>query len=401
MTDLFTLDDLSADELSERAVLARVDFNVPLEEGEVADDTRLRETLPTLRDLSEAGARTVLVAHLGRPGGERDPEASLRPVARQLGELLGREIGFAEDCVGEPAHKAVSELEAGEVCLLENLRFHPGEKSNQEEFARSLAALAELYVGDAFGAAHRAHASVVGVPALTRRKAAGRLMVREVEALSRLLGSVDSPFVAVVGGAKIEGKMDTLDNLLGRIDSLVIGGGMANTFLAARGVEMGDSLLQAERLEMALDLLQRAESRGVEVHLPTDLVVAEDLKSAPPILELRPAAGIPGGRKALDIGSETRARFAEILEEAGTVFWNGPMGVFERPPFDAGTRAVAEAVASCPGYTVVGGGETTAAVGRVGVRERIDHVSTGGGAALELLAGRELPGVEALRKGDS
>lgn len=400
MSDLITLEGLPLEALPERAVLVRVDFNVPLEEGVVADDTRLRETLPTLRDLSEAGARTALVAHLGRPGGERDPSASLRPVARRLRELLGREVAFAEDCVGEPARTALSELAAGEVCLLENLRFHPGEKANDETFARSLAELAELYVGDAFGAAHRAHASVVGVPRILRRKAAGRLLVREVDALSQLLGPVDPPFVAVIGGAKIGGKMDTLENLLDRIDALLIGGGMANTFLAARDVAMGESLVETERREMALGLLQRAETRGVEVHLPVDLVVAEGLESPSSILEVAVGSGVPQGQRALDIGSETRLRYREILEGAGTVFWNGPMGVFERPPFDAGTRAVAGAVASCPGYTVVGGGETTAAVARAGVRERIDHVSTGGGAALELLAGRTLPGVEALSEED-
>ena len=401
MTDLRTLEDLPLSSLRGRRVFVRVDFNVPLEDGRVGDDTRLRESLPTLRELIQAGARLVLASHLGRPKGKPDPDASLRPVAGRLAELLDREVAFAEDCVGEPARSAVAGLEEGGVCLLENLRFHAGEKADDEAFAKELAGLADVYVGDAFGAAHRAHASVVGVPRLLADRAAGRLMVREVEALSRLLGEVERPFVAVIGGAKIEGKIDVLESLLERVDHLLVGGGMANTFLAGRGVELGRSLVERDRLSMALDLERRAGARGVELHLPVDLVVAAGIEEPGPVAEVAVSSGVPGDKMALDIGSDTMTRFAGVIGEARTLFWNGPMGVFERPPFDAGTRGVATAVGSCPGYTVIGGGETVAAAGEAGVRDRIDHVSTGGGASLELLAGRALPGVEALRKGAS
>jgi phosphoglycerate kinase len=396
MTELRTLEDLPLSDLRGRRILVRVDFNVPLDGDRVADDTRLVAALPTLGELSAAGGRIALVSHLGRPKGRPLPEASLRPVARRLGELMDRAIGFAEDCVGEPAREAVVRLEDGDLCLLENLRFHAGETANDDDFASRLASLAEVYVGDAFGAAHRAHASVVGVPQRLPRRAAGRLMVREVEALTRLLGEVDRPFVAVIGGAKIEGKIDVLESLLQRVDALLVGGGMANTFLAARGVEMGSSLVERERLDLARDLLQRAEARGVALHLPEDLVVADGLDAPGPVAEVAVDAGVPGHRMALDIGAATRSAYASVIARARTLFWNGPLGVFERPPFDAGTRAIAAAVGSCPGSTVIGGGETVAAVTQAGFVDRIDHVSTGGGAALELLAGRTLPGVAIL-----
>ncbi|HSS78489.1 MAG TPA: phosphoglycerate kinase [Thermoanaerobaculia bacterium] len=398
MAKLLTLDDLDLASLRGKRVFVRVDFNVPLSaEGEVGDATRLEEAIPTIRELTGAGGVLLLASHLGRPKGKPDPRYSLRPVAAKLAELLGQAVRFAEDCVGDEVEKVVREMKTGEVVLLENLRFHPEEEKNEPGFADQLAALAEVYVDDAFGAAHRAHASVVGVPERLRAKAAGRLLEREVKALSRLLGEPERPFVALLGGAKIEGKIDTLENLLPRLDVLLLGGGMANTFLAAEGFALGASLFEPERVELAKEILERAKSRGIEVVLPGDLVVTDDLAN-PQRIETVPAGGIPAGTKAVDVGPETRQAFAAAIGRARTLFWNGPLGVFEKPPFDAGTRAVAEALASCPGYSVIGGGETVAAVHQAGAAGRIGHVSTGGGASLELLAGKVLPGVAVLEK---
>jgi phosphoglycerate kinase len=400
MTRLLTLDDLG--DVSGRRVFVRVDFNVPLTAGgEVADATRIEEALPTLRELSAAGARLILASHCGRPKGEPDPRYSLRPMAVETAARLGRPVAFAGDTVGEGAREAAEALGPGDLCLLENLRFHPGEKANDPDFARRLAGLAGpdgAYVDDAFGAAHRAHASVVGVPALLARRAAGRLLEREVAALGRLLGEPERPFAALLGGAKIEGKIDTLDHLLPRLDLLLVGGGMANTFLAAQGHDMADSLVEGDRVELAGEILERAAGRGVEVLLPVDLVVADDLAS-PSRVETVAADAVPAGLKALDVGPRTRQAFARALAGAKTIFWNGPLGVFEHPPFDAGTREVAEGLAGGTAYTVIGGGETVAAARGAGVLGAIGHMSTGGGASLELLAGRTLPGVEAVAEG--
>jgi len=394
---LYTLDDLDLSSLRGRRVLVRVDFNVPLQEGRVMDTARLTAALPTLEELLAAGARVVLCSHCGRPKGAPDPAFSLRPVAGELGRLLGAPVGFAVDCVGAPARQAVEALAPGQACLLENLRFHTGEKANDPGFAAELAALTDAYVDDAFGTAHRAHASVVGVPERMARKAAGRLLVREVEALTRLLADPRRPFAAVVGGAKIEGKADTLENLLPRLDLLALGGGMANTFLAALGYDMARSLVERDRVEMAAGILRTAEERGLEILLPHQLVVTDDLAD-PARIETVAVDQVPEGMMAVDVGPAFGERVRVALSEAGTVLWNGPMGVFEKPPFDAGTLAVARAVAESPAYTVVGGGETVAAVHRAGLAEKISHVSTGGGASLELLAGKRLPGVVALEK---
>lgn len=398
MTDLLTLADLDLPSLQGRRVFVRVDFNVPLSPaGEVTDATRLEEALPTLRELAAAGARLVLASHCGRPKGAPDPRYSLRPVVRKLAELLGGEVGFADDCVGPAAQAGAAALADGGVLLLENLRFHAGETANDPAFAAQLGALADAYVDDAFGSAHRAHASVVGIVERLPRRAAGRLMEREVTALGRLLGEPERPFAAILGGAKIEGKIDTLANLLPRLDRLLVGGGMANTFLAARGADMAASLVETDRLEVAREILERAAARGIEVTLPVDLVAADDL-AAPRRIETVGAERVPAGLKAVDIGPLTRQRFAAAIAGARTLFWNGPLGVFEKPPFDAGTRAVAEALASCAGFSVIGGGETVAAAHQAGVTGRIGHVSTGGGASLELLAGKCLPGVAVLER---
>lgn len=401
MTDLLTLDDLdlAGGGLNGKRVFVRVDFNVPMSDsGEVGDTTRLEEALPTIRELSAAGARVLLASHHGRPKDGPDPRYSLRPVAAKLAELLGQPVRFAPDCIGEEAEKVASALAPGEVALLENVRFHKGETKNDPAFADQLAKLAEVFVDDAFGSAHRAHASVVGIAERLSRKAAGRLMEKEVTALGKLLGEPDRPFAALLGGAKIEGKIDTLENLLPRLDLLLLGGGMANTFLVSRGYDLGGSLFEPDRVDLARDILERAKARGVEVLLPTDLVVTDDLGN-PQRIETVPADRVPAGTKAVDVGPDTRAAFAEAVGRARTLFWNGPLGVFEKPPFDAGTRAVAQALASCPGFSVIGGGETVAAVHQAGVADRIGHVSTGGGASLEFLAGKELPGVAILRKG--
>ncbi|MDP9121807.1 MAG: phosphoglycerate kinase [Acidobacteriota bacterium] len=399
MADLLTLEDLDLGRQAGRKVLVRVDFNVPLSErGEVLDTMRLEEALPTLTELAAAGCRLLLASHCGRPKGAPDPRYSLRPVAAKLAELSGKRVVFATDCIGAQAAAAAAELAPGEMLLLENLRFHAGETANDPAFAAELAAQAELYVDDAFGSAHRAHASVVGITGHLRQKAAGRLMAREVTALGRLLGEPERPFAVLLGGAKIGDKIDTLENLLPRLDLLLLGGGMANTFLAAQGHDLAASLFEPDRLDLARDILERAARGRIEVLLPVDLVVTDDL-GTPRRIETVAVGAVPAGTRAVDIGPATREAYARAVERARTLFWNGPLGVFERPPFDAGTRHLAEALASCPGYSVIGGGETVAAARQAGVTGRIGHVSTGGGASLEFLAGKELPGVAVLERG--
>lgn len=397
MTAMYGLEDLDLDDLVGVTTLVRVDFNVPLAAGRVMDDTRLRAALPTIRELTAAGARLLLMSHLGRPKGEIKPEYSLRPVAGALAELLEVPVTFAHDCVGEPAIAAAEGLAPGSVCLLENLRFHPGETTNEPAFAAGLASLGDAYVNDAFGTAHRAHASVVGVAERIARRAAGRLLASEIVALGRLLGEPDRPFAAVIGGAKIDTKVGTVRNLLPRLDLLVLGGGMANTFLAAQGRDLRDSLVEVDKIHLAREILDEAIMRFIRVVLPTDVVVTDNLEN-PSWVETVPVDNLPEGALAVDVGEASRRAATEALATCQTVFWNGPMGVFERPPFDAGTVAVAGAVAQSPGFTVIGGGETVAAARRAGVIDRLGHVSTGGGASLEFLAGETLPGVAVLEK---
>jgi phosphoglycerate kinase len=388
---------VEAAEPERRRVLVRDDFNVPLDDqGRVTDDLRVRASLPTLRHLVERHAKVICCSHLGRPKGKRVDKYSLQPVAGVLGDLLGLQVSFVDDVVGEAAARAAAALEPGQVLLLQNLRFEPGEEANDPDFADRLAALAELYVDDAFGASHRAHASVVGV-AERLPAYAGFLLAGEVEQLSRLLEGPASPFVAVLGGSKVSDKLAVLSNLLGRVDTLVIGGGMCFTFLAAQGHRVGDSLFEPDQVDAVGDLLARAERQGKSVLLPTDVVVA-DAYAEDAAHRIVPASGIDDGWRGLDIGPQTAAAFAVAVRDASTVFWNGPMGVFEWPAFEAGTRTVAEAVASTDAYTVVGGGDSAAALAKFGLAGKVDHLSTGGGASLELLEGRTLPGVSVLER---
>ena len=376
-----------------RRVLVREDLNVPLHDGAISDDTRVRAALPTLRDLSQRGARVIVMSHLGRPRGEPAPALSLRPVAARLAELLGQPVVFAEDCVGEPARAAVARLQGGDLVLLENVRFHRGEEANDPDFAAQLAELGDLYVNDAFAASHRAHASVVGVAGYLPAYA-GELMLAELEALRRALDEPRRPLVAIVGGAKVSTKAGVLRHLLPRVDSLLIGGAMANTFFKAEGMEVGASMVEEEALDEARAV---AEVGGTRLVLPVDAVCARKMEAGQQS-RVFPVAAVEPGWMMLDIGPETRRLFAERVRGAGTVVWNGPLGVSELTDFAAGTRAVGEAVAASGAYSLLGGGDTAAAVEQLGLAGRFSHVSTGGGATLEYLEGRELPGVAVLSR---
>ncbi|MDQ4045106.1 MAG: phosphoglycerate kinase, partial [Chloroflexota bacterium] len=365
--------------VSGKHVLVRVDFNVPLEGGRITDDTRIRAALPTITWLIDQGAKVILASHLGRPKGKVVDELRLAPIGRHLSTLLGRPVAMMRSITGSDVTEAVDAMKPGDVILLENLRFDPGEEANDSEFAQQLAELADLYVNDAFGAAHRSHASTTGVanyiPAYI-----GMLMEHEVKMLSRLLESPEQPFVAIIGGAKVSDKIGILQHLLDKVDTMLIGGGMANTFLAAQGHGVGTSLMEEDQIDTARDILRAAEERGVEIVLPSDAVVADSIDASRG--ENVPVSEVPDDKAIFDIGSETRRKFFRIISGAKTVLWNGPLGVAERAPFAMGTRRVAEAVAICDGYTVIGGGDSIAAVEQIGLAQNIDHVSTGGGASL-------------------
>jgi len=391
-----SIDDLA---LTDKRVLVRVDFNVPLDEGgRITDNRRIRAALPTIRKILDEQGKPILLSHLGRPKGQVRPEMSLKPVARELAELLGTPVAMAGDCIGTEVERLVADQPAGEVILLENLRFHPQETDNDPGFARQLASLGEIYVNDAFGTAHRAHASTVGVTRYVQPAAAGYLMKKELDMLGRALTDPPRPYVAILGGAKISGKIEVIESFLERVDTLLIGGGMAFTFFKAQGLEVGRSLVEEDKVSVAETILRKTARRGVELLLPIDCRVAGAVEQG---AESRVVSAdrIPADQIGVDIGPQTAQRFAEKITAARTVVWNGPMGVFEIDDFATGTDRIAEALIEATdagGLTIVGGGDSAAAMARGGFEDRIGHISTGGGASLEFLAGRSLPGVEAL-----
>jgi phosphoglycerate kinase len=384
-------------DLDGKRVFVRVDFNVPLKNGVIGDDTRIRASIPTIKYALERGATVVLASHLGRPKGKPNPDMSLRPVVARASELLGRPIGFAEDCIGDAAKKAVDAAHASHgVVLLENLRFHPEEEKNDPAFAKALASLADRYVDDAFGAAHRAHASVEGITHRLHPAAAGLLMEQELRYLGHALQSPERPFVAILGGAKVSDKIEVIENMLGKVDRLIIGGAMAYTFLKANGLPIGKSLVENDKLDAAKQIEAETVTRGVRLELPIDHVVTGKLEAGAAHEVLSTADPAIGDRMGVDIGPKTIAAYTQAIADAKTVVWNGPMGVFEIDAFATGTNAVAHAVAGVTGTTIIGGGDSIAAVKKAGIADTITHISTGGGASLEFLGGQTLPGVAAL-----
>ena len=378
-----------------KKVLVRVDFNVPLKDGVVGDKTRIKAALPTIEYLIKEGAKVLLISHLGRPGGEPKDDLKMDPVAKALANLLNKEVKKADDCIGKEVKKAADSLENGEVMLLENSRFHAGEKANDPEFAKELAALADLYVNDAFGAAHRAHATTVGVTEYLSA-AAGFLMQRELNALGEVMENPESPFVAIMGGAKVSDKIDVIKNLVNKVDKLIVAGGIANTFLLAKGYEVGDSLVEADKVELAKELMEEAEAKGVDIVLPVDVVIADEFSNDANTKTVS-VKEVPAGWQILDCGGpESMKIYKEIIKTAKTVIWNGPLGVFEMEKFAHGTVELAKALAESDAHSVIGGGDSAAAINEAGVADQMSHISTGGGASLMFFEGKELPGVAAI-----
>lgn len=393
-----TIDDLH---LKGKKVLVRVDFNVPIEGGKVSDDTRVRETLPTIKKIISEGGKVILMSHLGRPKGF-DPKYSLKPVAEHLSNLLGMQVKFAPDCIGDQVKRMIEELKEGEVLLLENVRFHPEEEKNDENFARALASLADVYVNDAFGSAHRAHASTEGVARFVKEAAVGYLMQKEVEYLSRAVSNPEKPYVAILGGAKVSDKIQVIKNLMDKVDAFLIGGGMANTFLKAKGYEVGKSLVEEDKLELAREILNEADKKNIRFVLPIDCVIADKF-SNDSNFEVVDIGKVKPNWMILDIGPKTVKMFGEVLNEAKTVVWNGPMGVFEFENFSKGTFEIAKILAEITAkgaVTIVGGGDSASAISKAGLADKVSHVSTGGGASLEFLEGKILPGIAVIKDKD-
>lgn len=381
-------------ELNGKKVFVRVDFNVPLEDGKITDDKRIRETLPTINYLIEKGAKVILASHLGRPKGEVVESMRLTPAAERLSELLGKPVVKADDSIGEAVKAQVAELKNGDVLLLENVRFHAGEEKNDPELAKAFAELADVFVNDAFGAAHRAHASTEGIAHLLPA-VSGLLMEKELEVLGKALSNPDRPFTAIIGGSKVKDKIDVIDNLLNIADNVIIGGGLSYTFMKAQGFEVGQSLLDESKLDVALGFIEKAKKLGKNFYLPVDIVISDDF-SANANTRIVEVGDIPADWEGIDIGPKTREIYADVIKNSKLVVWNGPMGVFEIEPFSHGTRAVAEACATTDAYTVIGGGDSAAAAEKFKLADKMDHISTGGGASLEFMEGKQLPGVVAL-----
>lgn len=381
-------------QLEGKRVFCRVDFNVPMEEGKVTDDTRIRAAIPTITYLTEQGAKVILASHLGRPKGEVNEDMRLTAAGEKLAELIGKPVTKLDTSIGEDVENAIANMKDGDIILLENVRFHAGEEKNDAELAKQFAALADVFVNDAFGAAHRAHASTAGIaehiPAVS-----GLLLEKELDVLGKALSTPERPFTAIIGGAKVKDKIGVIDHLLDKVDNLIIGGGLSYTFLKAQGYEIGKSLLEEDKIELANSFIQKAKDKGVNLYLPIDAVVADDFSKDANTKVVKIDA-IPEDWEGLDIGTETAELYAKVIEESKLIIWNGPMGVFELEPFAGGTKRVAQAMAETKGYTVIGGGDSAAAVEKFGVADKMDHISTGGGASLEFMEGKDLPGVTAL-----